>query len=85
MEQFFPHWKSSMYELVIRLSGAATKDPEVGSVLLESSTGKIEPTNDQKKFRNVETGKFATKKCEHATFSKILCDHWVPRRLSAAE
>ena len=40
-----------MYELVNRLSGAATKDPEVGSVLLESSIGEIVPiTWSEKNF-----------------------------------
>jgi hypothetical protein len=54
-----------MYELVNRLSGAATKDPEVGSVLLESSIGKIVLVTQSEKISECGNGKVrGPKKCE---------------------
>jgi hypothetical protein len=54
--------KSSVDELVVRLSSAARKDPEGGSIVQQLTIGKIDPENEFKKIRNAEMGKFAVKK-----------------------
>jgi hypothetical protein len=52
----FFHWKSSIYELFVRPSGATHEDPEVGSVLPQLTIHKIGFEKDFEKIRNAEMG-----------------------------
>jgi hypothetical protein len=70
-----------MYELVNRLSGAATKDPEVGSVLLKSSIGEIVPITWSEKISECRNGKIRENNLISGTLSEDLSAHLeCPRR-----